>query len=44
MDMGFGRDYLETLILESGDIQKQKGMGFTIGRLETDMKGSGNSV
>ena len=35
---------MEILILESGDIQKQKDMVFILGKMETDMKENGNSV
>jgi hypothetical protein len=44
MVMEFGKDSMGILILENGDILKQKVMGCTLGKMEIDMKVNGNYV
>lgn len=44
MAMEFGKGCLETLILESGDILRLRGMEYITGRLGIDMRESGSSV
>jgi hypothetical protein len=40
----YGKDSMAILILENGDILKQKVMGCTLGKTEIDMKENGNYV
>jgi hypothetical protein len=44
MVMEYGKVFMEIHILESGDIQKLKDMVYILGKMETDMKGSGKYV
>lgn len=43
-DMGFGREFKETVILGNGKTAKLRGMEFTHGLMEIGMKESGKNV
>lgn len=44
MGMGFGKEAIMSLILESGENQKQTVMVFILGKMEIDMRESGKIV